>query len=81
MSSPAEPKAENSGGFLEDFFKPGASRKPEWIFALNLAFASLFGVFLGLLWMTGGNPHIWALMTVEACLWASVQWYVNIQLL
>lgn len=59
---------------LAQVLTPGSSRYPLWIALLNVAFAALFCVFLGLLWVTGGNFHIFVLIGIEGCLWGSVQW-------
>ncbi|KIO32873.1 hypothetical protein M407DRAFT_241289 [Tulasnella calospora MUT 4182] len=61
---------------LAQFLTPGSSRYPLWIALLHGAFAALLCVFLGLLWMTGGNFHIFVLIGIEVCLWASVQWFL-----
>lgn len=58
---------------------PGSSRYPFLIAVLNGAFAFLLCVFLGLLWITGGNFHIFVLIGIEGCLYASIQWYVSPQ--
>jgi len=77
ISTPS-PAEEGEKGILEGFFTPGATRNPAWILALDVAFAALFMVFLGLLWLTGGNIHFWVLIGIECCLWASVKWSVVI---
>ncbi|KAG9015781.1 hypothetical protein FRB93_012346 [Tulasnella sp. JGI-2019a] len=77
MSEPESTKEGASGNLLDNILTPGSTRKPEWVLALNLAFAALFGVFLGLLWITGGNKHIWVMIGIEGCLWASVKWTLN----
>lgn len=60
--------------FLDTVLTPGSSLHPTFLLILNGAFALLLCVFLGLLALTRGNIHIFALICIEGCLWASVKW-------
>ena len=60
--------------FLAQILEPGSSLHPTFLLILDGAFALLLCVFLGLLFLTGGNIHILALIGIEGGLWASVKW-------
>ncbi|KAJ6599263.1 hypothetical protein DFH09DRAFT_871923, partial [Mycena vulgaris] len=62
--------------FFSDILKPGSSLNPQFLFVLDLAFASLLFILLALAVLTSGNLHIFALIAIELALWASVKWYV-----
>lgn len=62
-------------GFLGNILTPGSSLHPTFLLILDGAFALLLCVFLGLLVLTRGNVHIFALIGIEGCLWASIKWW------
>ncbi|KAF9468932.1 hypothetical protein BDZ94DRAFT_1244957 [Collybia nuda] len=68
---------ENQESFFFNILKPGSSLNPTFLAILDGAFAILFCVFLGLAYLTSGNPHIFALMGIELGLWASVKWFIS----
>lgn len=85
MSSPAAMSSDTetpkdaeqpSSDFISNILTPGSSLHPTFLLILNCAFAFLLFVFLVLLVLTRGNFHIFVLIGIEGCLWASVQWYV-----
>jgi hypothetical protein len=75
-TSPQESLTTNLG-FLSNVFTPGSSLHPTFLLILDGAFGMLLCVFLGLLFLTRGNVHIFALIGIEGCLWASVKWCVS----
>ncbi|KAI0698907.1 hypothetical protein BC835DRAFT_1412918 [Cytidiella melzeri] len=66
-----------NSNFLDNILTPGSSLDPTFLLILDGAFGTLLCVFLGLLYLTGGNIHIFALIGIEGCLWASVKWYIH----
>ncbi|KAL4241593.1 V-type ATPase assembly factor Pkr1 [Abortiporus biennis] len=74
-ATPAE-----SGSLLDVFsniLTPGSSLHPTFQLFLDIAFASLFFVLVGMALLTNGNLHVIALIAIEGCLWASVKWFVK----
>ncbi|KAJ7774336.1 hypothetical protein DFH07DRAFT_732836 [Mycena maculata] len=65
----------NEGSFFADILKPGSSLHPQFLFVLDLTFASLLFILLSLVVLTSGNLHIFALIAIELGLWVSVKWY------
>jgi len=61
---------------LTGILAPGSSLHPKFLAVLDGAFASLFVILILLAFLTSGNLHIFALIFIELCLWASVKWYV-----
>ena len=47
---------------------------PTFLLILDVAFGLLLCVFLALLFLTRGHLHIFILIGIEGCLWASVKW-------
>ncbi|KDR83337.1 hypothetical protein GALMADRAFT_109699 [Galerina marginata CBS 339.88] len=76
--SPArdEPQSEDTS-FFANILTPGSSLHPTFLLVVDCAFLILLLVFVVLALLTSGNPHIFALMVIELCLWASVKWFVN----
>ena len=70
----AQPDKTKNDSFLAEVLSPGSSFHPTFLLILDVAFASLLCVFLALLFLTRGNPHIIVLIGIEGCLWASVKW-------
>jgi len=68
---------EDAFSFFTDILKPGSSLNPTFLAVLDVAFISLFLVFVALAFVTSGNLHIFVLMVIELALWASVKWFVN----
>lgn len=66
--------AESDKGLFGQLLVPGSSLHPTFLLVLDGAFGLLLCVFLGLLFLTGGNGHLFALIGLEGCLWASVKW-------
>ncbi|KAF4619211.1 hypothetical protein D9613_005600 [Agrocybe pediades] len=66
-----------SGSFFSKILQPGSSLHPTFLLLVDCAFALLFVVFIIMAFLTSGNFHVFALMFIEACLWASVKWFVN----
>ncbi|KAJ3170563.1 SMK killer toxin resistance protein [Geranomyces variabilis] len=73
-SQPAEPTS-----ILQEIwasiFTPGVN--PRVQSAMNMSFAGLFVSLAMLAVVTGGNIHVFGLMGVAVCLFASVQWFVG----
>ena len=65
---------DHGSGFFGQILTPGSSLHPTFLLILDGAFALLLCVFIGLLFLTGGNIHILALIGIEGGLWASVKW-------
>ncbi|KAJ6539141.1 hypothetical protein B0H19DRAFT_1269492 [Mycena capillaripes] len=63
--------------FFSQILTPGSSLHPQFLFVLDIAFAALLFILLGLAVLTSGNLHIFALIAIELGLWASVKWFVN----
>lgn len=66
----------NGLDFVSNILTPGSSMHPTFLLILDVAFASLLFVLLGMLVLTKGNFHVLALIAIEGCLWASVKWYI-----
>ncbi|KAF8605516.1 hypothetical protein BDV93DRAFT_521811 [Ceratobasidium sp. AG-I] len=60
-----------------EILKPGSSRNPVFLLIVDGALALLLSVLLSLLYMTSGNVHIIALITIECCLWGSIKWFLH----
>ncbi|KZP24578.1 hypothetical protein FIBSPDRAFT_1042042 [Athelia psychrophila] len=71
-ATPAE-----SSNFLDNILTPGSSLNPTFLLIVDAAFTFLLLVFIMLAYLTGGSIHVFALMGIEFCLWASVKWFVN----
>jgi len=71
------PKLEESESFFSNILTPGSSLNPKFLAILDGAFFFLLLVLTCLAVLTSGNPHIFALITIELALWASVKWFVN----
>ncbi|KLO18080.1 hypothetical protein SCHPADRAFT_936539 [Schizopora paradoxa] len=63
--------------FFATLLTPGSSLHPTFLLILDVAFAFLLGIFLALVWLTSGSIHIFVLIGIELCLWASVKWFVK----
>ncbi|THH33716.1 hypothetical protein EUX98_g445 [Antrodiella citrinella] len=63
--------------FLSNILTPGSSLHPTFQLILDGAFAFLLMVLVGLAVLTRGNIHMFALIGIELCLWASVKWFVK----
>ncbi|KIM42933.1 hypothetical protein M413DRAFT_444551, partial [Hebeloma cylindrosporum] len=63
--------------FLSTILQPGSSLHPTFLLIVDCAFLLLLLVFITLAFLTAGNPHVFALMGIELCLWVSVKWFVN----
>lgn len=61
-------------GFLSNILTPGSSLNPTFQLILDVAFALLLLVLVGLAILTKGSFHVLALIAIEGCLWASVKW-------
>lgn len=66
-----------SEGIFDNILKPGSSLNPAFLAILDAIFLFLFLLFVVLAFVTSGNLHIFALMTIELGLWASVKWCVR----
>ncbi|KAF7981584.1 hypothetical protein HWV62_7802 [Athelia sp. TMB] len=66
-----------SSNFLDNILTPGSSLDPRFLLIVDGAFTFLLVVFITLAFLTGGNIHVFGLMGIEFCLWASVKWFVN----
>jgi NADH:ubiquinone oxidoreductase subunit 6 (subunit J) len=67
-------KEDSQPSFLTNILTPGSSLHPTFLFILDVAFALLFITLVGLLFLTRGSVHIFALIGIEGSLWASVKW-------
>jgi hypothetical protein len=65
------------GSFLSEILKPGSSLNATFLAILDGAFVSLLLILIGLLFLTSGSIHIFVLIFIEMCLWASVKWCVT----
>ncbi|KAH8106058.1 hypothetical protein BXZ70DRAFT_1004344 [Cristinia sonorae] len=72
-----DPDGVESNDFVSNILAPGSSLHPTFQLLLDLAFAMLLCVFIALAILTKGNPHIFVLIAIEGCLWASVKWVVR----
>ncbi|TFK43140.1 hypothetical protein BDQ12DRAFT_674468 [Crucibulum laeve] len=70
-----EPSKDES--FFATILEPGSSRNPVFLAILDGAFIFLLLVLLSLAYLTSGNPHIFALIGIELCLWGSVKWFIS----
>ncbi|KAF9057402.1 ER protein Pkr1-domain-containing protein [Panaeolus papilionaceus] len=77
MSNNEVPSDSSSDSFFSNILTPGSSLHPTFILILDASFAALFAVLVGLLFLTSGNIHFFALIMIELCLWGSVKWFVN----
>ncbi|KAJ3490302.1 hypothetical protein NLI96_g1522 [Meripilus lineatus] len=68
---------QESNDFFSNILTPGSSLHPTFLLLLDVAFGSLFLVFIGLAVLTKGSLHILALMVILGALWASVKWFVH----
>ncbi|GJE84724.1 Pkr1 domain-containing protein [Phanerochaete sordida] len=73
---PHQQTVDTNAGLVSQLLTPGSSLHPTFLVVLDVAFAALLCVFLGLLAVTGGNIHILVLIVIEGCLYASVKWFV-----
>ena len=71
----------NGLDFISNILTPGSSTHPTFLLILDVAFAALLFVLLGMLVLTKGNIHVFALVAIEGCLWASVKWCVYFSLM
>ncbi|EIN10545.1 hypothetical protein PUNSTDRAFT_112384 [Punctularia strigosozonata HHB-11173 SS5] len=62
---------------LSGILKPGSSLHPTFLLVLDVAFAVLLAILGSLVILTRGNIHLFVLMMIELCLWASVKWVVH----
>jgi len=74
-STQSKPTVDNaSQSFFSTILEPGSSLHPTFLLVVDCAFLILLLVFIILAFLTPGNPHIFALMGIELCLWFSVKW-------
>lgn len=69
--------SDSSEGIFANILEPGSSLNPTFLAILDAIFLLLFLLFVALAFVTSGNFHIFALMTIELGLWASVKWCVR----
>jgi NADH:ubiquinone oxidoreductase subunit 6 (subunit J) len=72
------PEAEDDN-FISNILKPGSSLHPTFLLIVDAAFLCLLLVLVTLVFLTAQNPHIFALIFIELCLWASVKWYRTVR--
>ncbi|KAI9267323.1 hypothetical protein BY458DRAFT_587143 [Sporodiniella umbellata] len=41
------------------------------------AFYALFATLLSMVFMTGGNPHVIALLLLALCLFVTIRWFIS----
>lgn len=63
------------GDIVDSVFTPGTNSG--LIQATSYSFYALFLTLLGMLWLTGGNIHVWALFGLSVGLFASIKWCVQ----
>jgi hypothetical protein len=63
-----------TNSFFDDILKPGSTLQSSFLRVLDCAFAFLLVVLLSLAYLTSGNLHLFALVAIELCVWASVKW-------
>jgi hypothetical protein len=73
--SHTEPESEDTP-FFSQILKPGSSLHPTFLLIVDCAFLLLLLVFIALIFITGGNLHVFALIAIELGLWGSVKWCV-----
>lgn len=56
-------------------FTPGTNKG--LVRAMTYSFYALFVTLLGMLWLTGGNLHVVALLTLAVGLFLSINWSVS----
>ena len=71
------PEAAHGDTFVSTLLKPGSSLHPTFLLILDAAFLCLLLVLVTLVFLTAQNPHIFALILIEFCLWGSVKWSVQ----
>jgi len=71
------PDYSDDTSFFANILQPGSSFHPTFLLIVDCAFLALLAVFVALVFLTSGNLHIFALITIELCLWGSVKWFVN----
>ncbi|KAI0079700.1 hypothetical protein K474DRAFT_1658791 [Panus rudis PR-1116 ss-1] len=77
VPSPTDDAGNGASDFLSNILTPGSAFHPTFQLILDVGFAMLFMVLLGMAVLTGGNMHVLILIGIEACLWASVKWFVR----
>lgn len=75
MTSPGRESQES--GFFSFILRPGTSRHPTFLLAVDCAFATLFLVFVWLAYLSRGNVHFFILMIIELLLWGNIKWFVK----
>jgi len=70
------PEAEGDN-FISTILKPGSSLHPTFLFIVDAAFLCLLLVLVTLAFLTAQNPHIFALIFIELCLWGSVKGFIH----
>ena len=73
-----QPDAEGDN-FISTILKPGSSLHPTFLFIVDAAFVCLLLILVTLVFLTAQNPHIFALIFIELCLWGSVKWYRTVR--
>ncbi|KAJ2332109.1 hypothetical protein GGI00_002941 [Coemansia sp. RSA 2681] len=63
------------GDIVSSIFEPGVNRGV--LVVMNSAFAGLFLILTYLLFATHFNIHVCALTLIAACLFASIQWFIQ----
>ncbi|KAI9597366.1 ER protein Pkr1-domain-containing protein [Syncephalis fuscata] len=74
-NEPASGLQQFAEGLWTSIFTPGANS--QLLLAMNVSFVALFLSLLFLLFASGFNGHVFALLAIAVCLFASVQWFVN----
>lgn len=70
-----KPVEEQGDDFLSNLLRPESSLDPTFLLIVDGAFATLLSIFLGLLYLTQGNGHLFVLLFITIGFWASVKWY------
>ncbi|PFH50542.1 hypothetical protein AMATHDRAFT_144849 [Amanita thiersii Skay4041] len=66
---------ESAPSIFAQLLQPGSSLNPSFLAIVDASFSLLAVILLSLVYVTAGNPHVFALLGIEIALWASVKWY------
>ncbi|KAI5481462.1 Pkr1p [Pseudohyphozyma bogoriensis] len=72
-ATPAQPGILAS--VIDSIFTPGTNTG--LVQAMSYSFYALFVTLIGMLFLTGGNIHIWALLGLSVGLFASIKWFLE----
>ncbi|BGP12652.1 hypothetical protein JCM10213v2_000569 [Rhodosporidiobolus nylandii] len=59
---------------VHSIFEPGTNTG--LVRAMSFSFYALFATLLGMVWLTGGNLHVVALLGLSVALFVSIKWFL-----